>query len=122
MGWRREGDFLIANKEAQPLIWPLREPPYVIRLEYRGTKGGLALGRDPQKNTVDLADPELAKLANPAEQWNYLQVAAVSGAASVWLNGTDVKSKFPIDAHAGQFFLNPGADLQVRNLRVRSLK
>ncbi len=120
-GWFQDGDILIAGGDAEPLTSIKPYQKLTLRLEFRGDKFGLAFGGDKQA-TVALGDGELAKLANPAGQWNYLQITVAGGQAKVWLNGADVKAPVDVSADAGPLRIIPGSEMRFRNIRIRDVK
>jgi hypothetical protein len=120
-GWSQDGDVLIAGKGALPLATSGPHQNVTLRLEYQGRAGGLAFGSD-RKPAIALGDGDLAKNANPDDQWNYLQVTVAKGKATLWINGTDVAAPIDVSAQAGPIRILPSKGLQLRNVRIRDAK
>jgi hypothetical protein len=120
---------------------------YVVRFEWKGEKGdGGPLGTvgvrgndggvlvyfghgDSVPGSVKLGKetPAIPKknLANPVDQWNYLEIRVQGKDLSVWLNGTTVQQltlaegvpdMAPLSLHSS------GVGLEVKNLRIKELK
>jgi hypothetical protein len=121
IGWSQEGDVLVAGKNAAPLTSPSKHQNFTLRLEYRGNAGGIAFGAD-KKPIVAFDHADLVNDANPADQWNYLQVTVAKGKATLWLNGTDFKPQVDVSAETGPIRIVAGDGLRVRNIRIREAK
>jgi hypothetical protein len=120
-GWTQDGNVLVAGKAGGPLATRAPHQKLTLRLEYQGTLGGIAFGGD-KLAAIRFGDGELAKRANPAGQWNYLQANVGQGKASIWFNGADLKAPIDVSADAGPVRIVVGEGLRLRNVRLRELK
>lgn len=120
--WNQKGDALVSDGRQQPLISLTDDyGDFVLRLEWRGEKNGggrlTLLGSDGRVSIPLAAD---ADAANPAGQWNYLEVRRHGADAAVWLNGKTNN----VEAATGPTAItvaDDGAPIELRNVRIRVL-
>lgn len=122
--WKRDGDGFAAGG---PGRLTLRRPPAggVLRLEWQAAKpvrATVAL-QDGRGNVLrvapgDLGSGKVAARANPAGEWNYLELRLDGGKASAWLNGTAVSLPVAkaVGPAAATVEVEAGA-VRLRNLR-----
>jgi hypothetical protein len=120
IGWSQQGNVLGASRDAAPLAVPGPHKNFTLRIEYQGRAGGVAFGGDEKPALA--FDGELAKHANPDDQWNYLQIAVAKGKATLWINGVDVAGAVDVNSEAGTVRMVPGEGLRIRNVRIRDSK
>jgi hypothetical protein len=115
-GWKQDGDSLVADADAKPLVYDKMPDQFTLRLEYQG-RAALQRGG---KTLVALSDTDIAKNANPTKQWNYLEVATGPKGLRIWING--VAATRMTDAGTGDFAVVPTEAVALRNVRFRAEK
>jgi predicted dehydrogenase len=104
----------VVGKGAVKLSKP-QSKNWVLRLEWKAAKTPtLTLGGREVEGAVGAMD----KVANPAGQFNYLQVTMRGGQLIVWMNGADIATAN--DWPNGALTLQ-GEEVMVQNLRARQL-
>jgi len=115
-GWKQDGDSMVAEADAKSLVREMAAAHFTLRLEYQGRA---ALHRGG-KTLVALSDTDIAKNANPAKQWNYLEVATEPKGLRIWSNG--VTATRMTDGGAGELAIVPTEPVALRNVRIRAEK
>ena len=115
-GWKQDGDALVADADAKPLVYDQMPAQFTLRLEYQG-RAALQRGG---KTLLALSDTDIAKNANPPKQWNYLEVASGAKGLRITING--VAATRLSDGGTGDLAVVPTEPLALRNVRVRAEK
>jgi len=115
-GWKQDGDSMVAEADAKPLVREMAAAHFTLRLEYQG-RAALQRGG---KTLVALSDTDIARNANPPKQWNYLEVAAGPKELRIWING--VTATRMTDGGAGALAIVPTEPVALRNVRIRAEK
>jgi hypothetical protein len=115
-GWKQDGDSMVAEADAKPLVREMAAAHFTLRLEYQG-RAALQRGG---KTLVALSDTDIARNANPPKQWNYLEVATEPKGLRIWING--VTATRMTDGGAGELAIVPTEPVALRNVRIRAEK
>jgi hypothetical protein len=135
--WKPDGDALVYDGKGGPLDSMKKDyKDYVLRLEWKGDTGAVALrGAASEKAVVQLGGAGGAggllgydkKAGNPPGQWNYLELRVVGGKAAVWLNGVVVVDGADLKKDAGfpekgGIRIKADGPMQIRNVRIKEVK
>jgi 3-keto-disaccharide hydrolase len=115
-GWKQVGDALVAEADAKPLVYDKMPAQFTLRLEYQGRAAVQRGG----KTLLALSDTDIAKNANPAKQWNYLELATGPKGLRIIING--VAATRMNEGGIGELTIVPTEPLALRNVRVRAEK
>ncbi len=119
--WDKNDDAYSGDNKAGPLASADKLGACTLRCEYKLSEGGKAAVA-ARGLMLKLHADDLAKMAHPAKEWNYLEIAVRNSDAQLWLNGTTLKRALNGDADRPVAFTVEDGTLQIRNARVRAAK